>query len=144
MWAEKWQGPYRTLDIDRQRRVLLQEVQTKKILKARCAYDQLKPKIVSELHIDKEQDESNQISDSNINNNIIGADNEENIENMDDISCTKLQSSVDRFKSLLESTTWVISDEVDDFQGLLKTIGRLKKYIVKMSKRNSSNEPIKE
>ena len=91
---------------------------------------------MSELHIDKEQDESNQISDSNINNNIIGADNEENIENMDDISCTKLQSSVDRFKSLLESTTWVISDEVDDFQGLLKTIGRLKKYIVKMSKRN--------
>ena len=71
------------MDIDRQRRVLLQEVQTKKILKARCAYDQLKPKIVSELHIDKEQDESNQISDSNINNNIIGADNEENIENMD-------------------------------------------------------------
>ena len=98
---------------------------------------------MSELHIDKEQDESNQISDSNINNNIIGADNVENIENMDDISCTKLKSSVDRFKSLLESTTWVISDEVDDFQGLLKTIGRLKN-IVKMSKRNSSNEPIKE
>ena len=122
---------------------MLQDVQTKKILKTRCAYDQLKPKIVSELHIDKEQDESNQISDSNINNNIIGADNVENIENMDDISCTKLQSSVDRFKSLLESTTWVISDEVDDFQGLLKTIGRLKN-IVKMSKRNSSNEPIKE
>ena len=116
----KWQGPYMILDIDRQRRVLLQDVQTKKILKARCAYDQLKPKIVSELHIDLKQYESNPIIDSNINKNIIRADNKNNIEDMDDISCTKLQSSVDRFKSLAESTIWVTSDEVDDFQGLLK------------------------
>lgn len=119
----KWQGPYIILDIDRQGRVLLQDVKTKKTLKARCAYDQLKPKIESELHIDKEQDESNQISYSNINNNTIGADNIEDIdilENMDDISYTKLQSSVDRFKSLFESTAWVTSDEVDDFQDLLK------------------------
>ena len=120
----KWQGPYIILDINNQRRVKLQHVQTKKISKARCAYDQLKPKIESELHIDKKQDESNQISVS-INNNTIGEDNIEHIEdidieNIDDISYTKLPSSVDRFKSLLESTTWVTSDEVDDFQDLLK------------------------
>ena len=45
----KWHGPYKIIDIYSNRRCKLLHCKTKSVLKTRCAWDQLKPKVNSML-----------------------------------------------------------------------------------------------
>ena len=45
----KWHGPYKIIDINSNRRCKLLHCETKSVLKTRCAWDQLKPKVNSML-----------------------------------------------------------------------------------------------
>lgn len=105
----KWLGPYEILDIDPYKRVKLKEINSNLILKARCAWDQLKPQFQSELH-------------TVVNTDIIDLDMDDgtDVDNSEIILNYAPPSPVIRFQNLIGTPKWATSDEIDDFSNLLK------------------------
>ena len=113
-----WLGPYQILDIDSNRRVQLMDIKTKRPLKARCAWEQLKPVRYSELHNQVEiiqNDNLQTVEELNDNITDIEVDDCEVVNNS-----MGYPSSEARFRNLAGSTAWVSSDEVDDVHQLIK------------------------
>ena len=130
----KWSGPYRILHIDSSKRVKLLNIKTNSELKGRSAWDQLKPEVVSDLHnFDNDQMETYHNEDVHT---VKVAQNDQVVEDADthsnsiDLEDMEIQthdylSSQVRFRSLVGSTAWLSSDEIDDFSELLKKSEKL-------------------
>ena len=132
----KWHGPYKIIDINSNRRCKLLHCETKSVLKTRCAWDQLKPRVNSMLQhandelksMDLDQSdhkESNDLSDMDESYNVESINDVVNISQIDknsNVSTYNLAASEQRFANLIDSSDWATSDEIDDFSELIKKL----------------------